>query len=93
MKKDYFILAAKNLKHRGARSWLTLLGIFIGVLAVVSLIGLGDGLRSAIVAQFGVGATNVMTVQAGGITMGAPGSGASIPLTTKEVDEIGRAHV
>ena len=43
--KDYFVLAIKNLKHRGIRSWLTLLGIFIGILAVVSLISLGGRLR------------------------------------------------
>src|SRR5574344_3042841 len=92
MKKDYFILAIKSLKHRGVRSWLTLIGIFIGVLAVVSLIGLGDGLKSAVTAQFGIEATNVITVQAGGITIGPPGSGVSIPLTTKDMDEIERAY-
>lgn len=92
MKKDYFILAIKSLKHRGIRSWLTLIGIFIGVLAVVSLIGLGDGLKSAVSAQFGISATNIITVQAGGITFGPPGSGASIPLTTKDMDEIKRAY-
>ena len=41
---DFFSLALKNLRHRGIRSWLTLLGIFIGVTAVVSLISLGNGL-------------------------------------------------
>ncbi len=92
MKKDYFILAIKSLKHRGIRSWLTLIGIFIGVLAVVSLIGLGDGLKSAVTAQFGIGATNVITVQAGGITMGPPGSGVSIPLTTKDMAAVERAY-
>ena len=34
---DYFSLSIKNLKHRGIRSWLTLLGIFIGIAAVVAL--------------------------------------------------------
>lgn len=92
MKKDYFILAIKSLKHRGVRSWLTLIGIFIGVMAVVSLIGLGDGLKSAVSAQFGIGATNVITVQAGGITMGPPGSGVSIPLTTKDMAAVERAY-
>ena len=51
MNFDYLILALKNLKHRGIRSWLTLLGIFIGVTAVVSLIGLGNGLEAAVSAQ------------------------------------------
>ena len=52
MLKDYFLLAFGNLKHRGLRSWLTILGIFIGIAAVVSLISLGQGLQSFIDTQF-----------------------------------------
>jgi len=51
---DYFKLAFRNLKHRGIRSWLTLLGIFIGVLAVISLVSLGTGLKTAVASQFGM---------------------------------------
>lgn len=89
MNLDYFILALKNLKHRGVRSWLTLLGIFIGVAAVVSLIGLGSGLQAAVSSQFGISATEVITVQAGGInSFGAPGSGAANRLTNADVRAI-----
>jgi len=52
MLKDYFFLALGNLKHRGLRSWLTILGIFIGIAAVVSLISLGQGLQSFVTDQF-----------------------------------------
>jgi len=91
MKLDYLILALKNLKHRGIRSWLTLLGIFIGVTAVVALIGLGNGLEAAVGAQFGVSSTQVITVQAGGLnSFGPPGSGAVNKLTTDDVDAIGK---
>ena len=86
---DSFILSLKNLKHRGIRSWLTLLGIFIGVTAVVSLISLGNGLQLAVSSQFGISSTELITVEAGGITgAGPPGSGAVNPLTTKELDAI-----
>jgi len=91
MKSDYLILALRNLKHRGIRSWLTLLGIFIGVTAVVSLIGLGSGLQAAVGAQFGISSTQVLTVQAGGLNaFGPPGSGAANKLTTDDVDAINR---
>ncbi|MDH3353077.1 MAG: ABC transporter permease [Nanoarchaeota archaeon] len=91
MNLDYLILALKNLKHRGIRSWLTLLGIFIGVTAVVSLISLGAGLQAAVGAQFGISSTQVITVQAGGINaFGAPGSGAVNKLTTSDADAIKR---
>ena len=89
MNTDYLILALKNLKHRGIRSWLTLLGIFIGVTAVVALIGLGSGLQAAVGAQFGISATQVITVQAGGLnSYGPPGSGVVDKLTTGDADAI-----
>jgi putative ABC transport system permease protein len=89
MRGDYLILAFKNLKHRGVRSWLTLLGIFIGVTAVVALISLGTGLKMAVGSQFGVSSTQVITVQAGGVSgFGPPGSGAVNRLTQEDVRAI-----
>ena len=88
MIKDYFALAFKNLKHRGVRSWLTLLGIFIGVTAVVALISLGNGLQLAVASQFGISSTEVITVQASGVEYGPPGSGAVTPLNAKDVEAI-----
>lgn len=89
MIKDLFVLAFKNFKHRGARSWLTLLGIFIGVCAVVSLISLGNGLQVAVSSQFGVSQTELISVQAGGtISAGPPGTGVVNPLTVKDLEDI-----
>ncbi|MEK6894824.1 MAG: ABC transporter permease [Nanoarchaeota archaeon] len=88
---DYTSIAFKNLKRRGIRSWLTLLGIFIGIATVVSLISLGGGLRQAIVSQFGVGNTEVIEVQAGGLnSFGPPGTSVTNPLTDDDVEAIGR---
>lgn len=47
MIKDYLFFALDNIRYRQLRSWLTMIGIFIGIAAVVSLIGLGEGLRVA----------------------------------------------
>ncbi len=89
MIKDFFNLAFKNLKKRGIRSWLTLLGIFIGVTAVVSLISLGNGLQLAVANQFGVSANELITVQAGGISgFGPPGSAVVDPVTRSDADAI-----
>lgn len=88
---DYIRLAFKNVRKRGIRSWLTVLGIFIGIAAVVSLISLGNGLQAAINAQFGISSTEVITVQAGGLSgYGPPGSGAVNPLTESDVEAIGK---
>lgn len=50
--KDHFALAFTNLKRRKLRAWLTILGIFIGIAAVVSLISIGQGLQGFIDSQF-----------------------------------------
>jgi putative ABC transport system permease protein len=74
VEKDYFMLAFGNLKHRGLRSWLTILGIFIGIAAVVALITMGQGLRTAITGQFSVLSADRLTIQNAGTGMGVPGS-------------------
>lgn len=91
MIKDFFALAFKNLKSRGIRSWLTLLGIFIGIAAVVSLISLGNGLQLAVASQFGISANELITVQAGGISgYGPPGSLVVDPVTRQDAEAIER---
>jgi len=74
MLKDYSKLAFRNLKKRSLRSWLTLLGIFIGIAAVVSLISLGEGLEEAITGQFSSAGADKLTIQAKGSIFGPPGS-------------------
>lgn len=87
---NYFTFAFRNLRKKGIRSWLTLLGIFIGILAVVSLITLGSALKVAVSSQFGAGSTEVISVQAGGLSYGAPGSLVVNPLTKDDVEEINK---
>lgn len=74
MIKDYFLLALGNLRHRGLRSWLTILGVFIGIAAVVSLITMGNGLESAITGQLGGLAVDILDVQNKGVGFAPPGS-------------------
>ncbi|MCP4647757.1 MAG: ABC transporter permease [bacterium] len=38
----------EHLKHRGLRTWLTLLGIVVGIAAVILLVGLAQGLRAGV---------------------------------------------
>ncbi|MEM4181776.1 MAG: ABC transporter permease [Candidatus Pacearchaeota archaeon] len=89
--KNYFIFSFKSLKHRGIRSWLTLLGIVIGVSLVVSLFLLGTGLRLAITSQFGISSMEILSVRAGGLNaLGPPGFAVTNPLTEKDFEEIKR---
>ena len=85
--KDHFLLAFSNLRRRGLRSWLTMIGIFIGIAAVVGLISLGQGLQGAINQQFEQLGKDKVIIQSK--TLGAPGTATgSLILTTKDLNAI-----
>jgi len=86
--RDYFFLAFNNLKRRKLRSWLTMIGIFIGIAAVVALISLGQGLQNAIEEQFEqLGSDKIIIMPKG---MGFPGTATSdsLILTSKDLKVI-----
>jgi len=45
---DFLQLAGRSILHRKMRSWLTVIGVFIGITAVVALISIGLGLEKTI---------------------------------------------
>lgn len=90
MIKDYLSLSYDSLIHRGIRSWLTIIGIFIGIAAVISLVSLGEGLKATVASQFDFLSTDILVIQASGLNYGPPGSGAVNPLKEKYVDDIAR---
>ena len=90
MLNDFFRLGVNNLRRRRLRSWLTMIGIFIGIAAVVSLISLGQGLQTAVTAQFASLSTDKLTIQNAGTGFGPPGSTVVEKLNSKDVRVINR---
>ena len=90
MINDYFSLAIGNLRHRGVRSWLTILGIFIGIAAVVSLITMGQGLETAILGQFGTLSVDKLTIQNQQTGFAPPGSAVVEKLNDHDIDIVER---
>ena len=80
-------MAIKNIRKRKLRSWLTMIGILIGIMSIVALIGLGEGLRVAIAGQFGAFAPDLISVTAGG-TGGPPGTSKIDLFTTDDIKKI-----
>ncbi len=74
---DYFKIAFKNLRSRKTRTWLTMLGIFIGIAAVISLTSLGQGLQEAVNEQFEMMGTDKILISPGGSFYGI-GGGAEL---------------
>ena len=63
---DQLKLAITNIKEKGARSWLTVIGVFIGIAAVVALVSLTQGLTESVEAEFEAIGTDTITILAGG---------------------------
>ena len=85
---EYFRIAINSIRQRGLRSWLTLIGIFIGIAAVVSLISIGQGLQVVVESEFEELGANRILVQPAGSAFGLGGGGA--PLTKDDVDVVER---
>ncbi len=76
MIKDYFNFAFKSFKARKVRTYLTMLGIFIGVAAVVSLISIGQGLQGALTSTFeSMGTDKIFVIP--GLNFGMPTTGVT----------------
>lgn len=70
---DYLRLATGSLRKRFLRTSLTIIGIFIGIAAVVALISLGQGMQDAINAQFASVGSDKITIQGASAGFGPPG--------------------
>ena len=62
MLKDLVSFSLQSARNRKLRSWLTILGIIIGIAAIVALITVSNGLEEAISSQFGKIGTNKLLV-------------------------------
>ncbi len=63
MIKDYFKLAIENIRQRRLRSWLTIIGIVIGIAAVVALVSLGQGVKKVVTDEFAKMGTDKIIIQ------------------------------
>ena len=73
-----FRIAFKALARNKLRTALTMLGMIIGVAAVIAMVALGTGAKAMIEAQVMSAGTNLITISPGfSMTMGAKGGGGS----------------
>jgi putative ABC transport system permease protein len=83
-------VALKALNRNKMRTALTMLGMIIGVAAVIAMVALGKGAQSSIETQIKSAGTNVINVYAGNFMSGGVrmGSGASNTLTVDDANAI-----
>ena len=94
----YFKLALNMLLHSKLRSWLTIIGIVIGVGAVVGIVSLGQGLQESVNSRLSTLDLAHITVSPGfsrasGGGFGGPGgfgrgTTTTVTLTNKDIDAL-----
>jgi putative ABC transport system permease protein len=77
-----FMLALRSVQRNVLRSFLTILGIVIGVSAVITMVTLGNGATQAIQTQITSLGTNLLMVNPGQ-RMGPGGGGGGVPQFTE----------
>jgi putative ABC transport system permease protein len=85
-----FRIALKALARNKMRTALTMLGMIIGVGAVITLVALGKGAQQAIEDQIRAAGTNLVNINAGNFTLAGVrgGIGAASNLTLDDVEAI-----
>ncbi len=83
-------IALRALARNKARSALTMLGIVIGVAAVIAMVSLGEGAQKQVQQQIASMGTNMLIVSAGSQNFGGlrGGAGTSTTLTPEDVQAI-----
>jgi len=91
--EEYFRLGLGALRSHRLRSFLSMLGIAIGITAVVLLTSIGEGTRRHLVSEFTQFGTNVLQVNPGKTeTLGIPGvlGGTTHKLTVDDAEALER---
>ena len=87
-------IAVRALKRNALRTALTMLGVVIGVAAVIAMVALGAGARGSVETSLKSAGTNIIQVSAGNYTRGgesmniASGLGAATTLTLEDAEAI-----
>jgi putative ABC transport system permease protein len=85
--RDSFSLTYRNIKERKARSALTILGIMVGIGAVIALISIGFGMEESITGEL-VEMADVIMVTPGGVELGSIGAFGSF--TDRDLEAVDR---
>lgn len=91
--KDFLYLTSSSLLTHRLRSFLTMLGIAVGIAAVIMLTSIGEGIHKFILAEFTQFGTTIVGINPGktktmGTTMGV--FGADRPLTIEDAEALKR---
>ncbi len=92
MTSEYFKIALKNLRSRSLRSWLTILGIVIGIFLVISLLSLSEGLKESVMRELQMMGGDMVMVFPGDVSDMMTMMMGGVELDNRDIEAIKRAE-
>jgi putative ABC transport system permease protein len=91
-------LAVNILVHSKLRSWLTIIGIVIGIAAVVAIVSIGEGMQQSVESHLGAFGADIITISPGGGRAsagfrGPPGHEQGITATSTDAENLTKKDV
>ncbi len=92
MTSEYFKIALKNLRSRSLRSWLTILGIVIGIFLVITLLSLSEGLKQSVMNELQMMGGDMIVVVPGDVSDMVTSMMGGAELDNRDIEAIKRAE-
>jgi len=89
--KEYIKIAIRSLRRRPVRSWLTMIGVVIGVFLIISLLSLSEGVKGAIMQQLNMMGNDLIIIMPGEITDITTMMAGGLELTEDDIKAIEKA--
>jgi len=90
--KEYIKIAIRSLRKRRLRSWLTMIGVVIGVFLIMSLLSLSEGIKTAVMQQLRMMGKDIIMIMPGEITDIVSMMAGGLELTNNDIKAIRKAE-
>ena len=90
--KEYIKIAIRSLKRRPVRSWLTMIGVVIGVFLIISLLSLSEGIKDAMMQQLRMMGNDLIMIFPGEISDLTTMMHGGLELTEDDIEAIKRSE-
>ncbi len=89
--KEYIKISLRSLSRRPVRSWLTMIGVVIGVFLIISLLSLSEGIKGAMMKQLKMMGNDLIIIMPGEMTDMATMMAGGLELTEDDIKAVKKA--
>ena len=90
--KEYIKIAIRSLRRRPVRSWLTMVGVVIGVFLIISLLSLSEGIKGAMMEQLNMMGNDLIIIMPGEINDITTMMAGGLELTEDDIEAVRKAE-